>query len=67
MKALNEYWVVWRRHCDDQSGILKFNGQVVHAIEALQRAWAKRGKRTGCSYRVVVGGLVDALCESTKI
>ena len=66
MKAKNERWAVWHRHCDDQIGILRLNGSVVYAIEALQRSWAKEGKRTGCTYQVVQGGEIDALHKAAK-
>jgi len=67
MKAENTKWIVYRRHRDDLTGVLRFSGSVDKAVEALQRSWACFNPKTGLSYRVITGGLIDALCESRKI
>lgn len=64
MKASNQKWIVWRRHRDDLSGTIRCNGPPHKAIEVLQRSWS--GK-TGVTWKVCYGGLVDALIESTRI
>lgn len=66
MKASNQHWLVYKRHHDGLAGVVSFAGSVASAVEALQRAWANAGRPTGLSYRVVVGGLVDALAESAE-
>lgn len=66
MKASNQRWLVYRRHHDGLKGVVSFDGPVSRAVEALQRSWADVGRPTGLSYTVIVGGLVDALCESTE-
>lgn len=66
MKASNQRWLVYRRHKDDLKGVVSFNGPVSPVVETLQRNWAKLGHATGLSYKVVAGGMVDALIESAS-